>query len=69
MSEPPTRSTGSYFVRSIYAGRDIEFFMVVAVATILIVRSILAATGWPQLGGGKIHFAHLLWGGSACSSR
>ena len=24
---------------------------------------ILAATGWPQLGGGKIHFAHLLWGG------
>jgi hypothetical protein len=37
--------------------------MVVAVATILTVRSILAATGWPQLGGGKIHFAHLLWGG------
>jgi hypothetical protein len=27
------------------------------------VRAALAATGWPQLGGGKIHFAHLLWGG------
>jgi hypothetical protein len=53
----------AYFVRSIYAGRDIELFIVLAVATILVVRSILAATGWPQLGGGKIHFAHLLWGG------
>lgn len=51
------------FVRSIYAGRDLELFMVTAVATILLVRAILAATGWPQLGGGKIHFAHLLWGG------
>jgi hypothetical protein len=57
------RPKRSFFIRSIYAGRDIELFMVVAVATILIVRSVLAATGWPQLGGGKIHFAHLLWGG------
>jgi hypothetical protein len=53
------------FVRSIYAGRDVEFFAVTAVATVLIVRAALAATGWPQLGGGKIHFAHLLWGGLA----
>ena len=59
-TEPAQRA---YFVRSIYAGRDIELFMVLAVATILIVRAALAATGWPQLGGGKIHFAHLLWGG------
>jgi hypothetical protein len=63
MSDPAGQPKRSYFVRSIYAGRDIEFFMVVAVATILTVRSVLAATGWPQLGGGKIHFAHLLWGG------
>ena len=53
----------SLFVRSMYVGRDLELFLVTAVATILIVRSVLAATGWPQLGGGKIHFAHLLWGG------
>jgi hypothetical protein len=53
----------SLFVRSVYVGRDLELFLVTAVATILIVRSVLAATGWPQLGGGKIHFAHLLWGG------
>jgi hypothetical protein len=52
----------SFFVRSMYVGRDLELFLVTAVATIIIVRSALAATGWPQLGGGKIHFAHLLWG-------
>jgi len=50
-------------VRSLYAGHDLELFLVIAIATILIVRAALAATGWPQLGGGKIHFAHLLWGG------
>ncbi len=50
-------------VRSIHAGRDLEMFLVTAIATILIVRAALAATGWPQLGGGKIHVAHLLWGG------
>jgi hypothetical protein len=63
MSTATERPKRSFFVRSIYAGRDIELFMVLAVATILTVRSVLAATGWPQLGGGKIHFAHLLWGG------
>ena len=60
MAAAPKRS---FFVRSIYVGRDLELFLVTAVATILIVRAALAATGWPQLGGGKIHFAHLLWGG------
>ena len=43
--------------------QDFELFFVTSIATILLVRMILAATGWPQLGGGKIHFAHLLWGG------
>ncbi|MGE5228868.1 MAG: hypothetical protein ACM3MJ_04015 [Deltaproteobacteria bacterium] len=54
---------GLFFVRRVTAMRDFELFLVSSVATILLVRSILAATGWPQLGGGKIHFAHLLWGG------
>ncbi len=52
-----------YFVRRVTAMQDFEVFFVSSVATILLVRMILAATGWPQLGGGKIHFAHLLWGG------
>ena len=54
---------GLFFVRRVTAMRDFEVFFVSSVATILLVRAILAATGWPQLGGGKIHFAHLLWGG------
>ena len=59
-----TASTrGLYFVRRVTAMQDFEVFFVSSVATILLVRAILAATGWPQLGGGKIHFAHLLWGG------
>ena len=52
-----------FFVRRIDAINQFEVFFVAAVATILTVRAVLAATGWPQLGGGKIHFAHLLWGG------
>ncbi len=54
---------GFFFVRRVTAMHDFELFFVSSVATILLVRGILAATGWPQLGGGKIHFAHLLWGG------
>jgi hypothetical protein len=54
---------GLFFVRRVTAMHDFELFFVSSVSTILLVRAILAATGWPQLGGGKIHFAHLLWGG------
>ena len=53
----------SFVVRRVDATNQFEIFFVSAIATILLVRGILAATGWPQLGGGKIHFAHLLWGG------
>jgi hypothetical protein len=66
--EPATESSATpakalYFVRRVTAMQDFEVFFVSSVATILLVRMMLAATGWPQLGGGKIHFAHLLWGG------
>jgi hypothetical protein len=37
--------------------------LVCAVVTILIIRLQLAITNYPQLGGGKLHIAHLLWGG------
>jgi len=60
---PPAATGSSLFVRRVDAASQFEVFLVSAIATILIVRSVLAATGWPQLGGGKIHFAHLLWGG------
>jgi len=37
--------------------------LVFAVATILGIRAFLALTGYPQLGGGGLHIAHMLWGG------
>jgi hypothetical protein len=37
--------------------------LVCAVATVLVIRLQLWVTNYPQLGGGKLHIAHLLWGG------
>lgn len=45
------------------AGPHLLALTVSAVATILLTRGILAATGYPQLGGGGLHVAHVLWGG------
>ena len=36
---------------------------VCAVATVVFTRAFLAATGYPQVGGSKLHIAHVLWGG------
>lgn len=33
------------------------------VATISVVRSFLVITGYPQIGSGTLHIAHVLWGG------
>src|SRR5262245_9018265 len=51
------------FARNIDAGRFLESFLVAAVATVLGVRFYLEATGYPQVGGGGLHIAHMLWGG------
>jgi hypothetical protein len=41
-----------------------DVFLLCAAATVLITRAILAATGYPQIGGGgSLHIAHVLWGG------
>jgi hypothetical protein len=34
-----------------------------AIATLLVIRIYLEATGYPQLGGDGLHIAHVLWGG------
>ena len=44
-------------------GRLHETFLVAAVSTILIIRTQLWLTNYPQLGGNGLHIAHLLWGG------
>jgi hypothetical protein len=49
--------------RDTAAVRHITTFLVVTVATVLVTRAYLAAAGYPQIGGGDLHVAHVLWGG------
>lgn len=48
---------------SIDAQGYLESFLVSAVTTILIIRFYLHLTNYPQVGGGGLHVAHMLWGG------
>lgn len=41
----------------------LDTFLVAAIATVVVIRIFLEATGYPQLGGGGLHIAHVLWGG------
>lgn len=50
-------------IRDERAGDLLEMMLVFAVATIIVIRAFLALTGYPQLGGGGLHIAHMLWGG------
>jgi hypothetical protein len=52
-----------YLVRDADAGGTLEIFLVASILSILGIRAFLAATGYPQLGGGGLHIAHMLWGG------
>ena len=45
------------------SGGALEALLVAAVAALLAIRGYLAATGFPQVGGGGLHVAHMLWGG------
>ena len=51
------------FIRNIEASSYRENFLVSAVVSIFIIRIFLRFTNYPQLGGGAIHIAHILWGG------
>ena len=53
----------SPFMRNLWASNLLENFLIMAVAAILGIRLGLHLTGYPQLGGGGLHIAHMLWGG------
>jgi len=61
MEKPLTRP---FFIRNLDAGKLLETFLVSAVAAFLGVRFFLGVTGYPRLGGGGLHIAHMLWGGT-----
>lgn len=54
---------GLRVLRNTNAAGLIELSLVSAVATVLIIRLILQLSGYPQLGGGGLHIAHVLYGG------
>jgi hypothetical protein len=45
------------------AERYVLLSLVSFAATVILTRGFLALTGYPQLGGGELHIAHVLWGG------
>jgi hypothetical protein len=49
--------------RSFDLHQQLTTLFVCAVATVVFTRALLAATGYPQVGGGSLHIAHVLWGG------
>lgn len=49
--------------RAIQAASYLQAFVLSGVVTVLAVRAYLKATDYPQLGGGGLHIAHVLWGG------
>ncbi len=49
--------------RAIGAASHLQAFVLSGVVTVLAVRAYLQATDYPQLGGGGLHIAHVLWGG------
>src|SRR6266568_7898895 len=51
------------FPRSLALGSLYELFLVAAIASLLLIRGGLALSGFPQVGGGGLHIAHMLWGG------
>lgn len=50
-------------VRNVHALMLLEHFFVSAVVAVLLIRAWLEITGYPQIGGGGLHIAHMLFGG------
>jgi hypothetical protein len=57
----PTFAAG--LVPNLAATSLLQHFLIAAIASVLTVRALLAATGYPQIAGGGLHVAHMLWGG------
>ncbi len=57
------RKRQHFFIRNFDAWPYLEIFLVTAVVAVLSIRIFLELTGYPKLGIGRLHFAHMLWGG------
>jgi len=50
-------------LRDLSSGHHLDLFLVSAVSTVLGIRAYLYLTGYPSVGGARLHIAHMLWGG------
>lgn len=53
----------SRFLRDFEGGAHLDIFLVAAITAVLAIRVFLRLTNYPQMGGGALHIAHVLWGG------
>jgi len=51
------------FYRNVNARDHLEIFLVSAISALLLLRFFLYEAGYPQVGGGSLHIAHMLYGG------
>jgi len=51
------------FLRDLESGPLLDLVLVMAVLSVLLIRFWLHLTGYPRIGGGTLHIAHMLWGG------
>ncbi|MHB8674257.1 MAG: hypothetical protein ACYDAK_11355 [Candidatus Limnocylindrales bacterium] len=58
-----TRDPLRRLTRNAEAAPLLESFFIAAVVSFLGIRGFLALTGYPRIGSGGIHIAHMLWGG------
>lgn len=52
-----------FFIRNLDAAELRDNFLLSAIVSVFGIRIFLRLTGYPQLGTGEFHIAHLLWGG------
>jgi hypothetical protein len=51
------------FTRDVDGARYAELFLVSSISSVIVIRSFLALTGYPQMGNSTLHIAHMLYGG------
>ncbi len=52
-----------FFIHNIDSGSYFELLLLWAAVSVLVIRFYLRVSGYPQLGRGVFHIAHMLWGG------
>ena len=59
----PRTEPRHFFIRNLDAWPYLEIFLVTAVVAVLGIRVFLELVGYPKLAYGRLHVAHMLWGG------